>query len=805
MLNKYKIPSDEILKIHTQNKGFNIIMSTDMSNVIIAETILYPSILSRINNIGKIAGDRYYIDTGINIDHQFYKSIEVITEQNKKSYELHGKCVSNIKFGFDNNYFTYCSYNLETNKNQLVIQYIDDSSLYDILDADINMLCMNPYELSTTDDTIYFLQRSTDYKNHNIDDNENVIEPIIKISEKNNPIPQRTFPDVLINETDCIRFKNLLNSKLVKYSVYQKNTSILFTDCVKTFEINKFDGNILFEAYTSVSTLVYSDYFGFDVKLFNIESNVIHLIKNIPLEPSMMTLHDATHRYARGFSWLCYKNKQYIMYIIPEDGGNPSNKTKHMDNIVLFDLISMSEISLTKCKYRVSSIMTDTLDGIILIETSDKQKHSIIRRLQFSDDLNLLSDIVLFNFDTENLYDIPGSFITVKNKYSENVLVDSDNYIYMRSPGYSQDGVYPHIYKFNIDSKDKIILWKCSNNRYENIFYHNVVFPGYLTFMYSTQTTNISPSYKLKHIYLKKNIANNSLEKSFREYRDNHYKFRINDVIIMPSQISYDNISGYIKSNIKYNRADNIGLSATLYTPKNYQKGTYRPIIIIAYPKEFNNEKNVGQIRSSDHIFNHIRGISWLYFLAKGYIIVEDCDMPIIKSNNKEANDTFIEQLDANAKAIIDYLILNGYSNGKNIAVVGHSYGAFMVANLLTHTKYFTCGIARSGAYNRTLTPFGFQGEDRTLWEASETYLKMSPILYANKINSPILLIHGQQDPNPGTYPIQSERYFEALKGLGADAELVILPGESHGYECEESILHTIAVSEQWFEKWFDK
>ena len=811
MLRGYEKPSEKILNIHENNKGFNIIVSIDMKYIIIAETILYPSIVRKINNIGVIAGERYYADTMINTDHQFYKNISIVkmdadTNPIEKSYTLHGSFVSNIKIGYDNSYFIYCSYDMDTKMNNIVVQYIEHPSNYKILNCSVNMLHNIPYDVSTINDSVYIATRMNN-KNSDIIKKNEIIQPIQKSSSKNNPMPQRTFPDVLKNDYECDMFVDKFRSEIIQYSVHNGKIKKLFDGCIKSFRLDSTNKYIMYECYTDISTLVYSDYFGFDVKIYDIRSSDNYIIKYIKLEETMITTHDSTHRYARGFNWFYYNDKNYIMFFEPLDNGNSMNEVKFMDSIILFDLENNKKINLCKCKYRVTYVISDISDGIIIVETSVKNKCTTIRRLKFDNNFNKTYECILFEYDSENLYSLPGSFITIKNNNTESVIIDDENYIYMKNNGHTDSGVYPYIYKLKIDKNkldqnklDKIILWKCAENFYQNVFFHNVVYSGYLTFMYSTQTTEKSPSYRLKYLYLKTNIQNKIKTKKCM----NKYNFKIADTLIMSDKISYPNIKGFKKENIRYKRSDGLDLTASMYIPPNYISGI-RPVIIIAYPREFTNVKNVGQVRSSRHVFNNIRGTSWLYFLAKDYIIIDDCDMPIVKIKNSEPNDTFVEQLEMNSDAIIKYLIQNKYSDGSNIAIVGHSYGAFMVANLLTHTKYFTCGIARSGAYNRTLTPFGFQGEDRILWEASETYLKMSPLLYANKINSPILLIHGELDSNPGTYPIQSERYFDALKGLGSDAELLILPGESHGYECEESVLHSISVCEKWFEKWFGK
>jgi dipeptidyl aminopeptidase/acylaminoacyl peptidase len=224
-------------------------------------------------------------------------------------------------------------------------------------------------------------------------------------------------------------------------------------------------------------------------------------------------------------------------------------------------------------------------------------------------------------------------------------------------------------------------------------------------------------------------------------------------------------------------------------------------MLMWAYPREFKSAAAAAQITDSPYRFLRLRAGSHLYFLALGYAILDGPTMPIIGEGDKEPNDTYVEQLVSSAKAAIDEVVRRGVADRDRIAIGGHSYGAFMTANLLAHSDLYRAGIARSGAYNRSLTPFGFQAEERTFWQAPEIYFKMSPFMHAQKVNEPILLIHGEADNNSGTFPIQSERYYHALKGHGATARLVMLPHESHGYRARESVLHMYWEMNEWLDK----
>ena len=259
-------------------------------------------------------------------------------------------------------------------------------------------------------------------------------------------------------------------------------------------------------------------------------------------------------------------------------------------------------------------------------------------------------------------------------------------------------------------------------------------------------------------------------------------------------------IRGVTKQLVKYEREDGVPLSATLYLPADYKEGTKLPLIVWAYPIEFNDARTAGQVTASPSRFTRIGGSSHLTLLTQGYAIMDGATMPVI-GDPETMNDTFIEQIVGAAKAAIDKAVEMGVADGKHVGVAGHSYGAFMTGNLLAHSDLFQAGVARSGAYNRTLTPFGFQSERRPLWEAKSVYFGISPFMHADKINEPMLMIHGEKDNNSGTFPMQSKRMYQAIKGNGGTVRLVMLPEESHGYRALESVLHVQAEMIEWFDR----
>jgi dipeptidyl aminopeptidase/acylaminoacyl peptidase len=266
----------------------------------------------------------------------------------------------------------------------------------------------------------------------------------------------------------------------------------------------------------------------------------------------------------------------------------------------------------------------------------------------------------------------------------------------------------------------------------------------------------------------------------------------------------YPQMEGVSKQKVFYKRADGVDLTGDLFLPKGYNKDKDGPLPVVlwAYPREFNSADDAAQVRGSQNRFTTISAGSPIFYVTQGYAVLDAAEMPIVAKGDKKPNDNFIEQLKLNAEAAINKLADLGVGDRNRVAVGGHSYGAFMTTHLLAHTNLFKAGIARSGAYNRTLTPFGFQNEDRTYWQAPQLYYELSPFSYADKIKTPLLLIHGEADDNTGTYPINSERMFNAVKGHGGTVRLVFLPYEAHGYRGKENLLHVLWEQYQWLERY---
>jgi dipeptidyl aminopeptidase/acylaminoacyl peptidase len=384
--------------------------------------------------------------------------------------------------------------------------------------------------------------------------------------------------------------------------------------------------------------------------------------------------------------------------------------------------------------------------------------------------------VLLFDRNYQDRYSDPGSFVTERNDYGSYVLSLQGKQAFLMGSGYSKEGQFPFLDQLDLESKETKRLYQSEyTDRLETLSQFDVDKKRLLV---RIESPTEYPNYFFRTLKKKQLEQITSFENPFKSLQDVH------------------------KEVITYQRDDGLELSGTLYLPVGYDtlKKEKAPMILWAYPREYKDKASAGQTTANPNRFTYPSYGSAIYWVAKGYVVLDGAAFPIVGEGNEEPNDSFRQQLVANAKAAIDAVDKLGYIDREKVAVGGHSYGAFMVANLLSHSDLFAAGIARSGAYNRTLTPFGFQSEERTYWEAPEVYYTMSPFMHADKMKTPLLLIHGEADNNSGTYPLQSTRYFNALKGLGATVRLVMLPKESHGYRAKESILHMLWEQDQWLE-----
>jgi dipeptidyl aminopeptidase/acylaminoacyl peptidase len=456
------------------------------------------------------------------------------------------------------------------------------------------------------------------------------------------------------------------------------------------------------------------------------------------------------------------------------DGGDPIRKVPHRDKLVsLAAPFTGKPSEIRKVQHRYNSLSWTAQPGQAILTEFDRDRRWRTNSLIDLADPSTCK--VVFDLSINDAYGNPGTPLTQVRPDGQTTILQDGDVIYLSGQGASESGDKPFLDKMNLKTLTKDRLFRCGDGAYER----PVSFVGASRTRILTERESKTEPMNVFVVDL------NSGERTrLTDFKD-------------PAP----ELTGLTKELIKYRRHDGVPLSGTFYLPPGYKAGTKLPLIVWAYPLEYSDPATAGQVRGSPYTFTALRGADPRFFLTQGYAVLMDATMPVVGSP-ETMNDTYVEQITASAKAAIETLDARGVIDPHRVGVSGHSYGAFMTANLLAHCDLFAAGIARSGAYNRTLTPFGFQSERRSFWEAPELYMKMSPFTYANKIKAPLLLIHGEADNNSGTFPIQSERLFQAIKGSGGTARLVLLPHESHGYRARESVLHVLAEMFEWADKY---
>lgn len=504
-------------------------------------------------------------------------------------------------------------------------------------------------------------------------------------------------------------------------------------------------------------------------------------VKDVMEVPSAETApsgNDNVQPIARGHEWRD-NSPATLIWCEPLDSGLIKNKMDYHDAVYAWDApFNSTPTLLFKTKMRFNNVIWGNEALALVYEgLRSRQVAGINRYNSITGDLERI-----FTRNTTDAYTNPGNPVTHPNQFGKPVLWTIENgnrILFNNTTGSSPKGDLPFLLSFHVHTKKADTLWRCPEGTFETI--QKVLDADAGVVVTQRESETAVPNYFLKD--LKRRIADRPLTNFSNPY---------------PA------MEGVTKEKIQYKRADGVTLTGDLYLPKGYnkEKEGKLPVLIWAYPAEYNSAADAAQVRGSEHRFTFLSGGSPVFYVTQGYAVLNNAEMPIVaNAENGKPNDNFIEQLTMNAAAAIQTLEERGVGDPSRVAVGGHSYGAFMTANLLAHTKLFKAGIARSGAYNRTLTPFGFQNEDRTYWQAPDLYNKMSPFSYANQIKTPLLLIHGELDNNTGTFPIQSERMYNAIKGHGGTARYITLPYESHGYTGKENLLHVLAEQLEWMER----
>lgn len=518
-----------------------------------------------------------------------------------------------------------------------------------------------------------------------------------------------------------------------------------------------------------------------EIEIWNLNGTTEYKVASVPLQDRLVI--DGVTTGPRIVSWHPIEPAT-LLWAEALDGGNPKNKVPFRDKLMKISApFSAQPSEYLKLEQRVAGRSFGEKDGMMLVADYNRDTQMVRTFIGNFNNPNEPLKLIA-NLNTNDRYNDIGDPVMKTLPSGKSVIRQDGDNIYLEGNGSTPEGDRPFLRKFNWKKGETKELFRSNSNEYET-------FVGFADEKSDINffTRKESPA-EPPNLYLNQLCPPN-----------------VNCITAMSSNPITNfadptpQLRGIKKQLVKYKRADGVDLSFTLYLPPNYKEGTRLPTVVWAYPLEFTDASTAGQVSGSTNRFTSIGGMSHLFFLLQGYAVLDNTTMPIV-GDPETVNETFIQQVVASAQAAIDKAVEMGVTDRDRVGVGGHSYGAFMTANLLAHSDLFRAGIARSGAYNRTLTPFGFQSERRTFWEAKDMYLKVSPFIYADKINEPILMTHGEADNNTGTFPIQSERMFAAIRGNGGTARLVMLPYEAHGYSARESIEHVLYEMITWFDKY---
>ncbi|MEH6535611.1 MAG: prolyl oligopeptidase family serine peptidase [Psychroserpens sp.] len=599
--------------------------------------------------------------------------------------------------------------------------------------------------------------------------------PTVSVSD-GSKAQNRTYQDLLKTPNDEFNFEQLALSEIKKVSINGTINDFLNPEMYRGISFSP-DGNFVkvMKIKRPYSYLVTYTRFPNESIIYDMNGKTITTVNDVPLDEVRPKGFMATRKGKRGMSW---RGDQPATLVWTEalDNGDPAIDVEFRDAVYeLKAPFNGQPKQILKTKQRFGGIEWGNETTAIAYDYWRNTRN--LKTYVFNPSNPKETPKVISDRNYQDNYSNPGNFVSSKNKYGQSTLEINGDKLYLMGDGYTKEGQFPFIDEYNIKSnKTKRLYQSEYKEKLESLNSAIDMKKGEILVRIESPTEY--PNYYIRNINKKNNlIAITAFDNPFKSLE------KIN------------------KRVISYKRDDGLGLEGTLYLPLDYEEGKKYPMILWAYPREYKDKSSASQSTTNPNKFVYPSWGSPIYWVTRGYVILDKAAFPIVGEGSDEPNDSFRTQLVANGKAAIDAVDELGYIDRNKVAVGGHSYGAFMTANLLSHSDLYAAGIARSGAYNRTLTPFGFQSEERSYWEAPEVYNNMSPFMHADKMKTPLLLIHGVADNNSGTYPLQSERYFNALKGLGATVRLVMLPKESHGYSAKESIMHMLWEQDEWLEK----
>ncbi|WP_336127174.1 prolyl oligopeptidase family serine peptidase [Mesoflavibacter sp. CH_XMU1422-2] len=770
----YQKPSKEILELADADLAPGVQIDSKGEHMVLLYRNQYKSIEELSETELRLAGLRINPVTNIGSRTNYYTNLKVKQVKDKEAKQVKGlpdnARLSNFSWSPDESLIACL--NTTPKGVEVWIVNIKNANAYKISNANVNANMRST--INWFKDNKHLLVKMLPNDRKELINSATAVPsgPTVSVSD-GAKAQNRTYQDLLKTPNDEFNFEQLARSEIKKLSINGEITDFLDADMYRGISFSP-DGNYIMvtKIKRPFSYLVTYSRFPSESNIYDLNGNFLKTVNNVPLDEVRPKGFMATRTGKRSMQWRSDKPAT-IVWAEALDKGDPEVKVDYRDVVYQLDApFNGQPKEILKTKQRFSGIRWGNDNIAIAFDYWWNTRN--LKTYLFNPttaEAKIISDR-----NYQDVYSDPGDFVSSKNKYGSYTLTINGDNLYLMGDGYSKEGQFPFIDEYNIKTGKTKRLYKSKyTDKLESLNFAIDMKKGDILVRIESKTDY--PNYYIRNIKKNKLTAITDFDNPFKS------------------------LESVDKRVINYKRNDGLDLEGTLYLPLDYKEGEKYPMILWAYPREYKDKASASQSTANPNEFVYPYWGSPIYWVTKGYVVLDDAAFPIVGEGNQEPNDTFITQLVANAKAAIDAVDNLGYIDPNKVAVGGHSYGAFMTANLLSHSNLFAAGIARSGAYNRTLTPFGFQSEERSYWEAPEIYNTMSPFMNADKMKTPLLLIHGVADNNSGTYPLQSERYFNALKGLGAPVRLVMLPKESHGYRAKESIMHMLWEQDQWLEK----
>lgn len=765
----YKKPPKEVLEILDAPVTPIAIISPSRDAVLLATGLRYPPIADLAEPMLRLAGLR--INPRTNGPHRFQYSVALTLKRISDGSETKialpaGSKVNSIEWSPNGKHFAFL--NTTPSGIELWVGNTSDGKIRKLKGVAVNSTYGEP--LQWLGDNRTLLVQSVPTKRAPAPAESAVPREPNWQESSGRPGPVRTFEDLLRTPHDENLFEYYATSQLALVdSSSAKITPVGQPGIFQLADFSPDEKHLLVARVHRPFSYLYPVFaFPKDVEVWDTHGKSVHRLASLPLADQVPI--DGVPTGPRGYRWHPTEPAT-LVWAEALDNGDPKKKVPHRDRVLTLKApFAGAPSEFIKTEHRLSGMQFGERDGLVFVSDFDRDRRWVKTVMLKA---GMSEPKLVWSRSVQDRYGDPGAPVTRVLPHGGRAILQTGDAIYLSGAGASPEGDRPFLDRFDLNTLKAERLFRSDANKYE-------AFVGLLSddgkrFITRAESPAAPPNYFLHTV--------GETAKAFTQNPDTTPQLR-----------------GITKKLVTYKRNDGVQCSFTLYLPPGYKEGTKLPTVVWAYPLEFNDPSTAGQVTGSTQRFTQIVGPSHLFFLLQGYAVLDNATMPVV-GEPETVNNTYIEQIVMSAKAAIDKATELGVTDPERVGVGGHSYGAFMTANLLAHSDLFRAGIARSGAYNRTLTPFGFQSERRTLWEAPELYIKVSPFMNANRINEPILFIHGEADDNSGTFPIQSDRMYQAVRGNGGTVRLVTLPLEAHGYAGRETIEHVLYEMINWFDR----